>query len=251
MKKTLQVSFLLALLVVCLYSISAFAQKNSGRTFLIKQDDDVIAKVFLAKFPDRIEAVIQRQGQEMRVYKTFLGTATTVIKTGDKEILSVNAKEGRIITPDSNKLTKETSWKQRQFQYEALKIKEQLAKDMQIFRAIRKFDAAASTNTFELSYVIAAADDSIYLSEATDFNIKEIDSRSGQSKTGFTKVSFTDSGSLIECKGDCSTVGRNCTADPRVPDPTVCYTNESNCITECHRIYGDPAPAETPRPVEP
>lgn len=174
MNKKLQIGFIFTLIALSLFSINAFNQEKSGRTFLIKKDGNEAAKVSLAKFPDRIEAVMYRDGQEKRVYTSFLETATTVVKSGKNEILRVNSKEGRIKTKDSNKLTKGTTWKQRQFEHDALTLKNLLIEDMQIFRAIRIFDSNAHTNTFELSYVIAGADDSVYLSETTNFDVKEI-----------------------------------------------------------------------------
>lgn len=246
MKKIIQYSAFFVFLIFSIFTINAFTNKDTGRTFLIKQNDNQLAKVNIVEFPDRIEATVQRKGQAAHTYTTYLKTSTTDIIIGDKEVLSVNSKVGRIITPDSDSLTKNSTWEQRKLHSDTTKIKENLTEDMWIFRTVRKFYANASTNTFELAYVIAAADDSIYLSEDTDFGVKEINLNSKKSKVSYKSTSNFD-GTLGECKSDCASIRRSCAGDPRVSDPTVCYTNESTCVTECHKIYKEePVPEGTP-----
>lgn len=198
MKRIIQISSVFVFLSLGIFTINAFTSKDVGRTFVIKQYDSQLAKVNIVEFPDRIEATVQRKKQDTHTYTTYLNTSSTDIIIGDKEVLSVNSKAGRIITPDSDRLTKDTTWQQRKFHYDTIKIKEVLNEDMLIFQAIRKFYANASTNTFELAYVVAAADDSIYLSETTNFDVKEIRLDSKKSKFWFIKTAnFYNS--LEEC----------------------------------------------------
>lgn len=182
MKKTIQISSFFVFLILGIFTINASTNKDIGRTFLIKQYDSQLAKVNIVEFSDRIEATVQRKGQETHTYTTYLKTSATDIIIADNEVLSVNSKAGRIITPESDRLTKDITWQQRKFNYDTVKIKELLNEDMLIFQAIRRFYANASTNTFELAYVIAAADDSIYLSEQTNYEVQEVLSKSKEKR---------------------------------------------------------------------
>lgn len=157
----------LALLCVLAFaSLTTHAQRTGKRQFEVSEDGRSLATVTVSWTNVAGELTINRAGQPAHSYHAFLDLYATAVHIGGKKVLGVYTKEGRVDTRESSFHLREVRWSDRGQRSDVAALREQLAPDMRILRAIRAFDHSADTDLFELAFVIATADAGIRESPA-------------------------------------------------------------------------------------
>lgn len=239
------------LLIAAVAPLTTYTRPADKRLFEISGGGRLLATVTIKWTNEAGEITINRPGQAVHSYNTFFDLYATTLRIGGRKVLGVYTKEGRVDTRESSFQLKDVTWAERGQRSDVAGLQQQLAADMRILRAVRAFDRSTDTDLFELAFVIATADVSIRESAAPpSLQVREIGrvrATKAVRNIQAVRVSTVIRQDLSTCKGDCATVRKNCTSDARVTDPTACYTSESNCIIECHKIYKDaPAPEAPP-----
>jgi hypothetical protein len=251
MKKTLFKICVTAVFVICASVTSNLAQGKSQQ-FQVTEAGDLRAMVIAQRNDEVVKVSILRPNQPTHVYRTAIWAGVTSVHINGKNLFAYQNTSKRVEIGNTDFIATEVNIAARKARSEVVSLSQELTDDMRILRAVRDFAPNADVRLAELAYVIATGEDSIYRGEApkslrVSEGTKNTGKTSAQTKLIKTSAVSRMQGTLEGCKSDCASVRRNCTSDPRVPDPTVCYTNENNCNLECHRIYKDaPAPEDPP-----
>lgn len=240
------------MILLCAFFIttSASAQTEVQR-FKISENGNITAKVVTEVNGEIVKVSIYRVNQPTHVYRTAIWAGVTTFHSGRNQVLEYQNDSKQVQIGNVSFIATQVSPLVRKVRPEVSSVLQQVVDDMRVLRAVRAFDSSAEVKFAELALVIATGEDSIYLGDAPQLlKVNEATKKArANAQAKLIKASSRLQGGTFEgCKSDCAAVRRNCASDPRVSDPTVCYTNENNCNLECHRIYKDePAPVDPPQ----
>jgi hypothetical protein len=164
------------LLLFVFIAITATAQTTfavgKDKTYVVNLENREVARVTLSRNKDVIKAVVSKQGQPERVYTKSLTEQQMTISVQNKVVFSYNNKSADFRAPilkNSDQLiagnAKKSNWIENKNSPASIASQNLFSEDMKIFSAIRSFDKEASTQNFELAYVIVTSDESIYFAQ--------------------------------------------------------------------------------------
>ncbi len=228
---------LLIIMFVALVAITnVISANNQDKKFTVNLKDEEIAKLTISTDKNSIKAIVERRGQSAHIYTKSLGNNNVTVNIGDKEVLLYNNKSGDFKTPGfdlSNERTagnvKQLNWTELKSSDASIAIQTLLAEDMKVFRAVRNYDDATETRSFELAYVVLTADESIYwLNDFSKYQITN-SGKTNKNKEVFKQISFDDAGCGTECDGRLAA----CIRDVPASDRIECYRIADTCHSRC------------------
>ncbi len=128
-------------------------------------------------------------------------------------------------------------------------VRNLLADDMRLLRAVRGFDPYADTVLAESAFVVLTYDNNIRYGEApASLSVQEtIMSTTELAKVKVMRPTTTSvQDSLNACIDRCGGNYAECQGDPNVGDKTACHTNRTSCENNCYSIYGNRRPSRPP-----
>jgi hypothetical protein len=224
MKIAHKVLTLLAVTVV--FTALAFGKSSQGKEFSVYQNRVEIAKVLISWDKSEIKAVIERRGQIAHIFSKSLITKDVSARIGDNNLLTYNNKSGEYKVNSRQSNISKLKWSEIQNFPESFDLRHTLAEDMKILRAIRAFDDSALTRSFELTYVILTADESIYWSEQPDYIVKGM--KNATVKVGCSMLPD-------DCTQGCDTRLSNCLRDVQPDQRIECYRIAESCHARCNK----------------
>ncbi len=221
----------LFLVVTALFTSIASAKSGKEKVFSVYQDKTQIAKVRIFFDKNEIQTIIERNGQLDHTYMKSLATDDVKANVGDNIFFKYNNKSGDYKVKSKQSNVSSLKWSEIQNFAESFDLRSSLAEDMKILRAVRAYDSSVPTRSFELAYVILTADESIYWSESSDYNVKE---------TKHAKVKF---GSILsDCSQGWDTRLSNCIRDVQPDQRIECYRIADGCHARCKEVLPEEGP---------
>jgi hypothetical protein len=189
------------------------------RVFEVKNDKQFVATVTVTANKSTITVSVQKAGQLEHTYTKDLESGVTTAKVGNDKVFSYNDKSQTVVSGRINKKVTSKTWLKDVNSEYSLSIQNQLLEDMQIFNAIRLSTKCSAIRTFEISFIIATANETPYWIEKPMFSVIEEN----------PSVANLDS----DCSEGCDNRLANCLRDVQPNQKIECYRIADACHARC------------------
>lgn len=229
---------------------SASAQSQVNRKFSVSANGTPVV-VETSANKELVSVSIQRQNQPTHYYNAYVQIPATAVRIGRQSLFTIYHNEERIEAGGFNFTFSQVNGIARSQRKEIIAIRQRLADDARILRAIRAYDKDADVLLAELAYALVTYDNSILDGAPSNiFNVTEVPqtiAKKGTNNATLARVALRASvmqDSLAECIEGANTRYNECQADQNVRDKSICYNNRSREIQTCYSVYGGRQPLQ-------
>ncbi len=248
--------FAIALLVSASL-VPVFAQSSNSNRYEITENGKRIATVVASFDGEVVSTAIFRQGRPTHLYRAYPQVGAIKVQVDDQPAFTYYIGTGLIEAKNFSFNIREVKWSARQKRSDVAALRQQLAGDMTILRAVRGYDPSAHVRLAELAYVNLTGDDSIYEGDPPSTLIVigsgQAKSKSKTSGSKFMRTALVPQSttgnpdSLGGCLDTCTQQKDACIRDG--VDKGKCYDNQTSCTNNCYNVYGNKkAPMTAPNP---
>jgi hypothetical protein len=140
----------------------AFAQSSNNNRYEITESGNKVATVVASFDGEVVSTAIFRQGRPTHLYRAYPQVGAIKVQIDDQPTFTYYIGTGLIEGRGFSFNIREVKWSARQKRSDVAALRQQLAADMRLLRAVRGYDPSAHVKLAELAYVNLTGDNSIY-----------------------------------------------------------------------------------------
>ncbi|HVF48817.1 MAG TPA: hypothetical protein VNA19_01945, partial [Pyrinomonadaceae bacterium] len=241
------------MLVASLTLTQTQAQSSVKRRFEVSENGRLLAAIVTERTGDAQKVSILRHAQPAHVFTNFPTLSAGHVFIGRQKIFAYSSGANLVETSDCSFAASDNA---RKGCRSATAIRQRLADDMRLLRAVRPYDTNVEIQ--EVLFVIATGDDSLLQAEppaslqvfertltdaaaakaSSQIRVAALKARAAKAMQGASP------GTLEGCIDGCKENREMCLKDSGVRDKSACYSGYYTCYNNCQSKYA-PAPMES------